>query len=161
MAESTFQTIKSNIIYIIMLIAIIVSMVYDFINKTEKKTNDEERLIPKSTVLHLVALGGIILIIIIIQMVRGSQEFQKESIKNTKVPTSHVTNKMSGEQYKRVTEETTRKELEKLYNSTAFKQRLREKGEDVKNWNWQAKEKAEKTVYRDHESSEDEDLSHI
>lgn len=162
MAESTFQTIKTNFIYILMFIAIIASMIYDYINKKEEKVNnDEERLIPKSTVLHLVALGGIILIVIVIQMIKGSKDFQKEAVRNTKVPRSHVVNKTSPDEFKRVTEETTRKELEKLYNSAAFKQKLREKGEDVKNWNWQAKEKAGQVVYRDHESSEDEDLSHI
>jgi hypothetical protein len=136
-------------------------MVYDYINKSEIKQTDDERIIPKSTVLHLFALGGIVIIIIVIQMIRGSQEFQKEAIKNPDIPKSHTANKVNKEEYKRITEDTTKKELEKLYNSTAFKQKLREKGEDVKNWNWQAQEKAHKVVYRDHESSEDEDLSYI
>jgi hypothetical protein len=161
MSDSIFQTIKSNLLYILMLIAIVISMVYDYIYKSEVKHTDEERIIPKSTMIHLVALSGIIIIIVVIQMIRGSQDFQKEAVINVKVPESHAANKVNKEEFKKVTANTTKKELEKLYNSTAFKQKLREKGEDVKNWNWQAKEKAERVVYRDHESSEDEDLSYI
>ncbi len=162
MSDGLFQTIKTNFIYIIMAISIIISMIYDYMNKNELKQVEEDRIIPKSTMLHLIALGGVVVIVVIIQMIRGSQDFQKEAFKKTKVPKSHVLNKVNSEEYKKITNDTTRKELEKLYNSTAFKNKLREKGEKPENWNWQLKEKSEKVVYRDHESSnEDEDLSHI
>ena len=37
--------------------------------------------------------------------------------------------------------ETSQKELSALFNSQQYKKMLREKGDDIQNWNWQARQR--------------------
>jgi len=103
--------------------------------------------------------------IVLFNIFRDTKEFQnsnKNSMGKFQKPicTNATINK---EEYNKQTEESTKKELSKLYNNPKYQRMLIEKGKDKSNWNWQTKEKESKTIFREgkESSDEDEDLSYV
>ena len=52
--------------------------------------------------------------------------------------------RLSNEEYMRDTLATTQREVQKLTKSKEYRQMVREKGKDAKNWNWQMRERRSK-----------------
>lgn len=107
-----------------------------------------------------VAVG--ILLFNIFQDTKDFQNSSKNSMGKYQKPlcTNAALNK---EEYTRQTEESTKKELSKLYNNPKYQRMMIEKGKDKSNWNWQTKEKESKTIFREgkESSDEEEDLSYV
>ena len=51
---------------------------------------------------------------------------------------------MDPNSYDRITKENTKRELDKLMKTKQFREMFREKGNDLKNWNWQSRERMQK-----------------
>ena len=49
--------------------------------------------------------------------------------------------------YNKITKENTKREIEKLYETKEFQHMYKQKGEDKKNWNWQSRERMERSCY--------------
>ena len=47
-------------------------------------------------------------------------------------------------QLDRITKENTKKEVDKLMKTKQFREMFKKKGSDLKNWNWQSREKMQK-----------------
>lgn len=62
-------------------------------------------------------------------------KYQKE-----RVYTSYV-NRQTEEDYRKITEETTQREKQKLYKSWEFANMFEKKGDDEANWNWQMRDR--------------------
>jgi hypothetical protein len=163
-----FTSIKQNLIYIVMFGAIILAIFYssDF-NKSEVKLDGQENddnidvgLVKKSKFpLQVIIVVSFVLVGFIFLMVSGSKQYVQEAKKET--PKKSFVGRMTKEEFETAKKENTRRELEKLMQTPQFKQMVEQKGDDPKNWIWQIREKEKKTVYRDRESSDDENLSQI
>jgi preprotein translocase subunit SecG len=154
--DGVFQTIKTNFLYVTMFLILVTSLVYQFINKSDEADSQRPK---KGSSFYLALFGGIFFIIIlIIYLIKNSKGFQKDAQENPVVEQSRV-GKVSEEEYKKQTEENTKREIEKLMQCEKFKKLKAVKGEDPKNYNWQIADKAKKTVYRENEDSDDSDDS--
>jgi hypothetical protein len=161
---SFFSTLKQNFIYIVMFGAIILAIFYSQDNKTDESIVEGEDqgleiAKPKFPLKYILSVGVTLLVFIIV-MVLNSKSFSNDAKKTQPVQKSFVA-RQSKEDYEILKAETTRRELEKLYQSPNFKRMHDRKGDNPSNWIWQTKEKDKKVVYRDNESSGDERLSQI
>jgi hypothetical protein len=154
--DDLFQTIKTNVLYIAMLIILLVSLVYQFLQKPE----DDGDQRPKKTMAFYVALfGGIFFIVtLVIYLIKNSKDFQKDAQDNPVVEKSPVA-RISKSEYQKQADETTKRELEKLMQSEKYKKMKESKGNDPKKYNWQTAEKEKRTIYRDNEDSDNSDDS--
>jgi hypothetical protein len=152
------QNIKSNLLYIFMFIFLIGAIVYQFFNKTEEHTGEDNK--PKNTTtLYVKIIGGsIVLICFLIFVIKSTKDFQNTEEVPEKSPVAHI----SKDEYKRQADEVTKRELEKLKQSEQYKKFVESKSGNGAQ-NWQETEKDKKVVYRDGPESDDsdEDLSHI
>ncbi len=133
-----------------------------YYNKLKNSFNDFR----KSNYYRYVLLGMICLILggFIWGVSKGKISFAKEQEKKAKIQNEKVFAEPTKglNQYEMITKETTQKEVEKLFSSEKFKKMAEEKGEKVENWNWQSREKAKRTVFRDDKSdTSDEHMSQV
>ena len=162
-----FTFIKQNLIYFIMLIAIIIALFFNFQNEENIQINENKNIekIEKSKLpFKAIILSAVVVITFIIFMIFSSKQFEETSKKpiNTQTTEKQFVNKVSKREFKKITEETTQRELDKLYSNPKFRTMVEKKGDKIENWVWQTKEKEKKVVYRDRESSDEDDhLSQI
>ena len=162
-------SIKNYLIYIIMAAAIITMMFFSEFVREEAHIIEEEihkftdKEMKKKLILPIILIVVVILIIFIVSSVRGSKNFiQTQEKKQIDQSRKTFVKRLTGEEYERSKEETTQKELQKLYENQKFKKLLNERGSDSKKWAWQSREKDKRVVYRENEDSEDIDrLSQI
>ena len=171
-SATTFMTsIYSNIWYLVMGVAILVAVFYQKVYSVEVpivksdldlsdnmiEVNSLNQKIPKPAIILIV----VIILILLVVIIRNSKDFENQ-VKIQKTPTKYVAKRITKEEFDRQKNDTTKKEIEKLYNSPSFKRMLNQKGEDPKNWIWQTREKDKKVAFRDDVNSEDEaNLSQI
>lgn len=161
------QKINSNIFFYGMFIAIIISMIHHhfFEEKTISTDSDSKTLIDQFLQKHKINLIILVFVFILFCLwlfIRNFIEFKEE----TTNPQSHYikvfTQKLiTKEELQKNSEEATRRELKKLFENPQFQKMYEEKGDDMTNWNWQSRERAQKVVYRDNESCSDSELSKI
>jgi hypothetical protein len=159
--ESFLRKLKKNFLYIFMLIAVVTSLILEIYNKNLKEengievtVNEKTNFLPKYTIGLIVAsIIGFIAI-----MAKNSKDYQEQSRREQKDFVRYV-EPVPREEYQKITEEVTKKELDKLYQSPDFKKMLAEKGRDQKNWAWQSREKEGKAAWREEESDDSIDLS--
>ena len=182
---------KKNFVYILMMIAIIGFIIYSFQSSSEnnekvqdtnpdtldtpinftwkddlnvllnnfkefKKTRDFKFIVLITVVFLLLGFLWIIR--------KGKKDFVKEEvIKMVKQQrTLYAEPVQDKSKYDLITKETTQKEIEKLYENERFKKMLNEKGETLEKWNWQSREKAKRTVFREDKSdTSDEHMSQV
>ena len=182
---------KKNFVYILMMIAIIGFIIYKFQSSSEnnekvqdtnpdsidtpinftwkddlnvllnnfkefKKTRDFKFIVLITVVFLLLGFLWIIR--------KGKKDFVKEEvIKMVKQQrTLYAEPVQDKSKYDLITKETTQKEIEKLYENERFKKMLNEKGETLEKWNWQSREKAKRTVFREDKSdTSDEHMSQV
>jgi hypothetical protein len=155
---------RRNCIYILMFLAIISVLFFKsfFIQEEEILVNSEK--LENSHPLKIILIIGGALLFFIIFMIFDSKSFEKKALRSQQETfTKAFATQVTQEKYNESKRETTRKELEKLYQSDEFKKMQRSKGNNPESWNWQVKEKSKKVVYRDNNEScsEDDDLSQI
>jgi hypothetical protein len=145
-----------------MLVAILVAVFFttgEGISDNSKDGNLDESKKYKMP-LKVIIMVGSVLILFIIYMVYSSKSYMEQAKKGN--PQVSYTSRVSKQEYESITKEATEREIEKLMRNPKFQKMVEEKGDEPKNWIWQTKEKEKKTVYRDRESSCDEDnLSEI
>lgn len=158
--------VKENFLFILMFLGIIGSMIKDFMDKAEIVIKDvgefdpaHERIIPKSTLVHIALIAFLVVLTLLYKMFSESREFIQEASYGTPKRRKYFANRISPEEYNRQAAEMTRKEQEKLFRSAAYQRMLQEKGEDRKNWVWQTSEKQKKAVWKDNDDSEE--LDHL
>ena len=181
---------KKNFIYLFMIIAIIVSIYHKYTitenprvveeileqtTKTQEATTIQEHLIQfwnkflefKGTRNFKYTIFSTILLLIIgfaWTIYKGKKSFAKEELKKKQLKQSTLFAEpiQDKSKYELITKETTKKEIEKLYENVKFKKMLNEKGETTENWNWQSREKAKRTVFREEKSdTSDEHMSQV
>lgn len=78
---------------------------------------------------------------------------------------AYVEQVSKNQEYDKITKETTQREIKKLFDNETFKKMIEEKGENPENWNWQSREKAKKTVFRQRDENKsdtsDEHMSQV
>ena len=159
---------NNYLVYIIMAVAIIV---FIFISDDSGKILDKflkllENPTKRMPILAIALAILAILIIFISLAVIGSRKFKVTEDKKLKSlegkSKKTFVKQLTKEEYEIVKQETTKKELEKLYENPQFQTLLNERGTDSKKWAWQSREKEKRVVYRDNEDSEEIDhLSQI
>lgn len=158
--ESTMRKFCFNFVVILMLSGI----VYHFYNKSQsdgrQEQPDKEKIVPREYTLYIIL--GVVLIIfcVFFQMISESKVYQKEA-KVTKPIQKSYTKRMTTNEYNHIAEETTKKELDKLYQSREFQEMIKRKGTDPSNWVWQTKEKEKRTVWREDNDDDVSNLSQI
>jgi len=172
--KGIFSTVKYNILYFLMFVALIASIYYDYFNKeksisesslNEQNMNEgntsqiEEKKIPLTSIL----IAGSVLIVFIVINVLTSKDFVRDAVKQEASNQKSFTSRITKEEYERSTKETTSRELQKLINDPRYSKMIKEKGTDPINWVWQTKEKEKKTVWRENNNNSDDedDLSQI
>ena len=182
---------KKNFVYILMMIAIIGFIIYSFQSSSENNekvqdTNQDTLDTPinftwkddlnvflnnfkefKKTrdFKFIVLITVVFLLLGFLWIIRkGKKDFVKEEvIKMVKQQrTLYAEPVQDKSKYDLITKETTQKEIEKLYENERFKKMLNEKGETLEKWNWQSREKAKRTVFREDKSdTSDEHMSQV
>lgn len=159
--EGLFATIKKNILYVFMVVAVIIAILYSNglpENKKEKDINtdiDTSEVKSSNSILKILAIVLVIGGAFIYFMISGHQDYIKQAQKGSEEKS--FVSRLSKEDYSKITEDTTKRELEKLMTNPKFKEMLGKKGDDPKNWIWQTRDKEKRVVYRDRESSDEED----
>jgi hypothetical protein len=159
-----FTFIKQNLIYCIMFVAIVIALFYNFQNQDNTQINENKKIEKSNFPLKAIILSAVVAITFIIFMIFSSKQFEETSKKpiNTQTTEKQFVNKVYKGEFKKIAEDTTQRELDKLYSNPKFRTMLEKKGDKVENWVWQTKEKEKKVVYRDRESSDEDDhLSQI
>jgi hypothetical protein len=169
---------KKNIIYIIMIVAIVLTMIYrpevpesdsaeplqedipqELQNLKERVklalngTRSKFKEFRRSQYFFYVIVPSLLIIIasFIWNVKKGKATFVNEQVKKSikqskKLFAENVQNR---EEYDMITKETTKKEIEKLFENERFKTMVDERGENQENWNWQSREKSKKVVFRE------------
>lgn len=156
-----FNTIKDNILYIIMFSAVILAILFS--NGYVSYSNEEgdegasEEIKKRKFPLQIFLIVTAVLIFFIYSMVSGSKGYMQKAKNEFETPKKSYVERISKAEYEKITQETTKKELVKLMQSPQFKQMKQQKGEDPKNWVWQTREKEKKVVYREREDSDEDD----
>ena len=157
-----FSVLRRNCIYILMFLAIISVLLFKsfFIQEEEISINSENK--ENSSPLKIILIIGGALLFFIVFMIFDSKSFERKALRNQPEQKAFAT-QVTSEKFNESAKETTRRELDKLYQSEEFKRMQRSKGNNPESWNWQVKEKSKKVVYRDNNEScsEDDDLSQI
>ena len=104
-----------------------------------------KKFIPKYTLI-IIFIGFLIYL-----FSENNENYNKELKYREKYPIQY-TRRLNNEEYERECEETTERELQKLYNSQKFLQMYSEKGVDKSNWCWQTSEKKKKKNWNDRDS---------
>lgn len=155
---------KNYIVYFLMLIGIIVAIFFKNLKHQEEEVAEilKEENKSKSFNMYIILGAILIFLIVVIQMIKGSKEFEKQVKVETPKKTPVYANRLTLEEYEKRKQETTTKELDKLRSASKFQKMLQAKGEDEQNWNWQIREKSKKSVYKENEDSDDiEHLSQV
>lgn len=157
--------IKNNFIYFAMVVGIIGSVFYDkFVNYKHydpSKGHNEHEIIDKFAnqkpkfPFYTVIIIVLFILYFVFDLVRNSKTFVQNGGRNVHRKPIY-TNRISKEEYQHQKNDVTDRELQKLFQNPNFKNISEKKGQDKKNWVWQTKEKEKKTVYRERESSDDE-----
>lgn len=119
-------------------------------------SNDIDPILSNKKII-IIGILGIMVYIYFTILKKSSEDYFQEQKNNRGKFKPVVANTISREQYKKITEETTKQELEKLYKSKEYQDTLKKKGTDTKNWVWQTRKKAKKTVWREGDDSDDLD----
>jgi len=159
---------RNYLVYIIMVVAIIAFIFISddspkILEKLYKIINEPSKRLP-TLAIALAVLS--ILIIFVGVAVSGSRKYKDtadKKIKSLEAKSNKTyVKQLTKEEYEIVKQETTKKELEKLYENPQFQRLLNERGTDSKKWAWQSREKEKRVIYRDNEDSEEIDhLSQI
>ena len=182
---------KKNFVYILMMIAIIGFIIYSFQSSSENNekvqdTNPDTldtpinftwkddlnvflnnfKVFKKTRDFKFIVLITVVFLLLgFLWIIRkGKKDFVKEEvIKMVKQQrTLYAEPVQDKSKYDLITKETTQKEIEKLYENERFKKMLNEKGETLEKWNWQSREKAKRTVFREDKSdTSDEHMSQV
>lgn len=156
-----FHTLKENSIYILMFFSIVAAIYFNYTNdevKSENQENDSNQ--NKKFSLKIIIVSLVVVVIFIFFMVMNSKTFEESAKRPDPTAEKSYVNKLTTQEYNKITENTTKRELEKLYNNPKFKKMAEQKGDKQENWVWQTKEKEKKTVWRDRDQS-DEDIDNL
>jgi heme/copper-type cytochrome/quinol oxidase subunit 2 len=156
-----FQTFKQNFIYIVMFFSIVGAIYYNYTTQEVEGENEQDNTNPNKKISFRVIIASLVVIVtFIIFMVMNSKSFEESAKRPDPTAEKSYVNKLTTQQYNKITENTTKKELEKLFSDPKFKKMYEQKGNKPENWVWQTKEKEKKTVWRDREES-DEDIDNL
>jgi hypothetical protein len=144
------RTLKSNLIYIVMGIVILLALYLRNLPFQDTKLQDLKYIL----LIIIIVVAGFFYV-----AMQDKNQFQIDAAKPQ--PTKQFARQLTTSDYERIKRETTEREKQKLYESPAFKKMMNAKGNDESKWIWQTREKEKKTIYRDQEESDDESLSKV
>lgn len=162
--ESFLRKLMVNALYTSMLVAVLIYLVEKYfihpITDSQEDKKSKHNLVPIQFLYYMIPIVLLIVTLFFYKMVEESKQYQKEA-KVTKPVQKSFTNRISKEDYSKLTEEITRKEIEKLKQNPKFREMINQKGNNPANWVWQTQEKEKRTVWKEENDDDVENLSDI